>query len=316
MNELRRRIDEELSGLTFDSIPESKRKALPTTRKERSMKLNKKALAICAAAVVAVGCAITAGAVSGWDYSRLIRGFFPGTESAAQAEALEGTVQMIDPQNISNSFENYDVSFDGAIFDGNVLMVSATVRSKDGVSFEDSNYDFNKIAFPEGTRGGAGGCDLNDDGTLRIYNIMTYSSDDKAPVAKYTFEGLCRYPDWPERYETLDSGSLTAEFPLEKRCETRSIMLKDKDGGMIEAVISPISVKLVMPESVAEEDADKYKSITIMGEDGVIFSTDDFNIRAGLYDPETGLKSHIFGFPNPIDINAVTAITGEAYISE
>ncbi len=50
MNELRKRIDEELSDLTFESI-KCRRNALQTTEGNKKMTLNKKAMAICAAAV-------------------------------------------------------------------------------------------------------------------------------------------------------------------------------------------------------------------------------------------------------------------------
>lgn len=319
MNELRRRIDEELSDLTFDSIPECKRKAFPTTGKDKKMKLNKKALAICVAATVAVGCAVTAGAVTGWDYSRLIYGFFPETDGAditVQAEVLSGTLQTIDAQKITNTFENYDVSFDGALFDGTVLMVSATVKNKDGSPFADSNYDFSRIRFPEGTKGGAGGCELNDDGSLRLYFTMMYDDAEKYPTAAYTFEGLCRYPDVPERCEVLDSGSFTVEFDVDARCETRSFTLTDHDGNVIEAQLSPISVKLIMPTNVPEKELYKYKQITISGENGVLLSPQDVVLRGGELDPQTGVENVITCFSRPLDINAVTSITGEAYIAE
>lgn len=319
MNELRRRIDEELSDLTFDSIPECKRKALTTTGKDKKMKLNKKALALCIAAAVTVGCAVTAGAATGWDYSRLIRGFFPdtkGNESVVQTQILSGAIQTIDAQNITNTFENYDVEFDGALYDGTVLMVSATVKNKDGSPFADGEYDFKTIRFPEGTRGGSGGCSLNDDGSLRIYLSLMYDDAETYPTASYTFEDLCRYPDDPERCEMLDSGTLSVEFDVEDRCETRSIMLTDHDGNVIEARLSPISVKLIMPKNISETETYKYKQITIWGENGVLISPQDIAFGSGSYDPQTGIENHIKGFVCPIDINAVTAITGEAYITE
>ncbi|MGN0688531.1 MAG: hypothetical protein ACI4KA_10550 [Oscillospiraceae bacterium] len=319
MNHIRRRIDEELSDLTFNSIPECRRKALTTTGKDKKMKLNKKALAICIAATAAVGCAVTAGAVTGWDYSKLIYGFFPETDGAditVQADVLSGTLQTIDAQKITNTFENYDVSFDGALFDGTMLMVSATVKNKDGSPFEDSEYDFEHIRFPKGTKGGTGGCELNDDGSLRLYFTMMYDDVEKYPTAAYTFEGLCRYPDVPELSELLDCGSFTVEFDVEDRCETRSFMLTDHDGNMVEAQLSPISVKLIMPKSIPENELYKYKQITIMGENGVILSPQDVVLGCGSLDPNTGIENHIMCFSRPLDINAVTAISGAAYITE
>lgn len=317
MNEIRRRIDEELSDLTFDSIPEYKRKALSTTGKDKHMKLNKKALAISVAAAVAVGCAVTAGAATGWDYSRLIKGFFPETENTATATLmLESTIQTIDPQDVSNTFVNYDVSFDGAIFDGNVLMVSATVKNKDGSPFADSNYDFGSIRFPEGTKGGVGGCALNDDGSLRLYCTMIYGSADEFPTAEYSFEGLVRYPDDPARIELLDSGSLSARFTLDDSCETRSFMLTDHDGDVIEALLSPISVKLIMPKPISSEESYKYERITIYGENGALLTRQDRVFGGSELDPQTGIENYIMCFRSPIDISAVTSITGEAYITE
>lgn len=312
MNEIRRRIDEELSDLTFDSIPECRRKTLSTTGKDKHMKLNKKALAILVAAAAAVGCAVTAGAATGWDYSRLIKGFFPET----QTEALSGVLQTIDAQNIANTFENYDVAFDGAIFDGNVLMVSATVKNRDGSPFPDSNYDFDSIGFPEGTKGGYGGCELNDDGSLRLFCAMSYGDAEEFPTAVYTFKGLYRYPDDPDRRELLDSGSLSVEFAVDARCETRSILITDSDGYVVEAQLSPISVKLIMPKDVPDEELYRYNQITISGENGVIVSPQDVVFQSGELDPQTGLENIIMCFSRPLDINAVTSITGEAYIRE
>lgn len=319
MNEIRRRIDEELSDLTFDSIPEYKRKALSTTGKDKHMKLNKKALAISVAAAVAVGCAVTAGAATGWDYRRLIYGFFPETDEVditVQAEVLSGTLQTIDAQKITNTFENYDVSFDGALFDGTVLMVSATVKNMDGSPFADSNYDFGSIRFPEGTKGGVGGCALNDDGSLRLYCTMIYGSADEFPTAEYSFEGLVRYPDDPARSELLDSGSLSARFTLDDSCETRSFMLTDHDGDVIEALLSPISVKLIMPKPISSEESYKYEQITISGENGALLTRQDRVFGGSELDPQTGIENYIMCFRSPIDISAVTSITGEAYITE
>ncbi|MGN0651158.1 MAG: hypothetical protein ACI4KM_12030 [Oscillospiraceae bacterium] len=318
MNELRRRIDEELSDFTFESIPECKRKAPRTTGKDKKMTIKKKALAICAAAIVAVGGALTAGAVNGWDYSRLISGFFPdtkGNESAVQAQILSSAIQTIDPQNITNTFENFDVEFDGALYDGTVLMISATVKNKDGSPFADGEYDFKSIRFSEGTGGGSGGCSLNDDGSLRVYLSVMYNAA-AYPTAEYTFEGLCRYPDDPARYELLDNGSLSVEFDVDASCETRSFMLTDYYGNVIEAQLSPISLKLIMPKNVPEEELFKYKHFTISDENGVLISPQDIVFGCGDYDPQTGIENHIRGFARPIDINSVTAITGEAYISE
>ena len=318
MNELRRRIDEELSDFTFESIPECKRKAPQTTGKDKKMTINKKAMAIFIAATVAVGGAVTAGAASGWDYSRLISGFFPdtkGNESAVQAQILSGAIQTIDPQNITDTFENYDVEFDGALYDGTVLMVSATVKNKDGSPFADGEYDFKTMRFPEGSMGGHGGCELNNDGSLRVYLTMMYDAENY-PTAAYTFEGLCRYPDDPNRFEMLDSGSLSVEFDVDASCETRSFMLTDYDGNVIEAQLSPISLKLIMPKNVPEEELYKYKQITISDENGALISPQDIVFGCGDYDPQTGIENHIRGFARPIDINSVTAITGEAYITE
>ncbi len=316
MNEIRRRIDEELSELTFDSIPEYKRKALTTTRKDIHMKLNKKAMAISVAAAVAVGCAVSAGAATGWDYSRLIKGFFPETENTETTTLLlESAIQTIDPQDVSNTFVNYHISFDGAIFDGNVLMVSATVKNKDGSPFTDSNYDFGSIRFPEGTKGGVGGCELNGDGSLRLYCTMIYGSADEFPTAEYSFEGLVRYPDDPARSELLDSGSLSARFTLDDSCETRTFMLTDHDGDAVEALLSPISVKLIMPKPISNEELYKYEQITISGENGAILTQQDRVFGGSELNPKTGIENYIMCFRSPIDISAVTSITGEAYIT-
>lgn len=318
MNEIRRRIDEELSDLTFDRIAECKRKAIHTTGKDKNMKINKKALALCVAATVAVGCAVTAGAVTGWDYSRLIYGFFPETDGddiTIQAEVLGGTLQTIDAQKITNTFENYDVSFDGALFDGTVLMVSATVKNKDGSPFADSEYDFKSIRFPEGARSGSGGCSLNDDGSLRLYSTMMYADADNYPTAAYTFEGFCRYPDYPERFEMLDSGSFTVEFNVNVGCETRNFMLTDHYGNTIEVQLSPISVKYTMPDNIPDEERYKY-NITVMDENGVLLSRQNVVQSCSQIDQQTGIKNEIMCFSRPLDINAVTSVTGAAYTNE
>lgn len=317
MKELRRRIDEELSDFTFKDIPESRRTAPAANGKDKKMKINKKALAIFIAAAAAVGSTVTAGAATGWDYSRLIKGFFPGSEKAGntvQRDVLSDTIQTVDPQNVTSTFENYDVAFDGAIFDGTVLMVSATIRNKDGSPFTDSNYDFKSISFPEGAKSGVGGCELNEDGSLRLYCIMSYADEKEFPTAAYTFKEFCRYPDDPNRCEMLDSGSLSVEFSVDTRCETRSFMLTDREGNVVEARLSPISVKLIQ-KFVVDEKRYKYTRITIMGENDPLVTPGDFRLACGETDPQTGIKNHIIGFPHPIDINSVTAITGEAYIA-
>lgn len=312
MNELRKRIDEELSDLTFESV-KCRRSALPTTERNKKMTLNKKALAISAAAVVAVCGAVTAGAVNSWDYGRLIRGFFPAANVSESAQTISSAIRSIDAKNITSTFENCNVEFDGALFDGTVLMVSATVTGKDGAAFADSNYDFARIQFPEGAKGGTGGCELNDDGTLRMYCTMFYDNAD-VQTAAYTFEGICRYPDDPDRYELLDSGTMSVEFDLDASCETRTVTLTDRDGNAIEATLSPISLKLT-PSAALNAQYD-YDSVTLLGENGVLLSSQNIRYAGSETDSQTGRESRILCFTEPVDINAVTAITGGAYTTE
>ncbi len=310
MNELRKRIDEELSDLTFDSI-KCGRMVPATTERNKKMILNKKAIAICAAAVVAVCGTVTAGAVNSWDYGRLIRGFFP---AASETESFAQTpVPSIEAKKITNTFENYNVEFDGALFDGTVLMTSATVTSKDGTAFSDGNYDFERIQFPEGAKGGVGGCSLNDDGSLRIYCTMFYDNADVQP-ATYTLEGFCRYPDDPSRYEMLDSGYMSVEFDVDADCETLNFTLADLDGNAVEAKLSPISLKLT-PNSALNGQYD-YDSITLLGEDGALLTPQDITYAGSETDSKTGRESRILFFTKPVDIASVTAITGEAYAAE
>ena len=94
------------------------------------------------------------------------------------------------------------------------------------------------------------------------------------------------------------------------------IMLTDNDGNVVEAQLSPISVKLIMPTNVPEKELYKYKQITISGENGVLLSPQDVVLRGGELDPQTGVENVITCFSRPLDINAVTSITGEAYIAE
>ena len=312
MNELRKRIDEELSDLTFESV-KCRRSVLQTTERNKKMTFNKKAIAISAAAVVAVCGAVTAGAVNSWDYGRLIRGFFPAATVSESAQTFSSAVRSIDAKNVTSTFENYSVEFDGALFDGTVLMASATVAGRDGAAFTDGNYDFARIQFPEGAKGGTGGCELNGDGTLRMYCTMFYDNADVQTVA-YTFEGICRYPDDPDRCELLDSGSMSVQFGLDASCETRTLTLTDRDGNAIEATLSPISLKLT-PSAALNAQYD-YDSVTLLGRNGALLAAEDIMYAGSETDSQTGHESRILCFTKPVDINAVTAITGEAYKAE
>ena len=48
----------------------------------------------------------------------------------------------------------------------------------------------------------------------------------------------------------------------------------------------------------------------------MLLSPQDVVLRGGELDPQTGVENVITCFSRPLDINAVTSITGEAYIAE
>ncbi len=120
MNRIRDEIDRELSGLTFEKIEKGAAGGLPAERKEKKMKFNKKIITgIAAAAAAVTAVTVTAGAVSDWNYGRLISGFFSHqnvtsventekTEQTGQDQPVSETAQQTAELTPNASDKNYD----------------------------------------------------------------------------------------------------------------------------------------------------------------------------------------------------------------
>ncbi len=285
MNKIKEQIDRELNSFTFDSIDRTRlEEKLSHRRKDKHMKLNKKLITGIAAAVAGVTVlTVSVGAATGWDYGRLIRGFY-GREDIGQNEAdamnkLENLIQDI-PDNsgtndvkgvYSNTFTKYDAKFDGIVSDGKVLMASVTLKSKDGTPFiaeEDGrNSRYSGFFRVEGieNQGGSEWWRVREDGSLQcmcIYNDVNITEKTKIKIS-YNYllcdASVLKYCDVSEidPDEVLDPGVLTAEIELDVNEDYKDFELKNADGKVMNAHITPISLEITYDPSILADGSEK-----------------------------------------------------------
>ncbi len=282
MNRIREEIDRELSSVTFESIDKERleRKLSYMTRKDKHMKLNKKLITGVAAAVAGVTVlTVSVGAATGWNYGRLVSEFF-GREDIGQSEAdainkLDSVMQQIPDGSVTNTFTNYDASFDGIICDGKALMVSATLKSKDGTPFDENNY-YSGFFRVEGTRthGGYEGVRVMDDGTLQAVCCYQVDITEKTNMnISYNYL-LCnsdelKFQDVSELNpeEVLDPGVLSTEIEVDVCRDYKEFELTNADGNVINAHITPISIEFTYDPSIFANGTEKVP-LDISGNDG------------------------------------------------
>ncbi len=336
MNKIKEQIDRELSSVTFDSIDKERleRRLSQTTRKDKRMKLNKKIITGIAAAVAGVAVlTVSAGAATGWDYGRLVSGFF-GREDIDQSEAdainkLDSLMQQIPEGSVTSTFTNYDASFDGIICDGKTMMVSVTLKSKDGTPFtpEEKNRASRYSGFFnfEGIERGSGSerFHVKDDGSLQCMCTFKVDITEKTKIkVSYNYllcdSDVLKYCDVSEINpdEVLDPGVLTAEFEVDVNKDYKDFELKNADGKVMNAHITPISLELTY-EPTTFADGRNYIST-----DPVIYDKDG-NELVGSYeysgaggDPEgleTGIANITYTFAKVIDVDDIGGMTCMEY---
>ena len=338
MNKIKEQIDRELSSVTFDSIDKERleRRLSQTTRKDKCMKLNKKLITGVAAAVAGVTVlTVSAGAVAGWDYGRLVSGFF-GRKDLNQSETdainkLDSVMQQIPDGSITNTFTNYDASFDGIICDGNAMMVSVTLRSKDGTPFtpeEDGRRSrYSGFFKAEGIEkhGGVEWCKVREDGSLqclRIFNDVNITEKTKVKISwNYLLcnADVAKEPDISEIDPdvVLDPGVLTAELEVDVNEDHKDFELKNADGKVINAHITPISLELTYEPTTFADGRNR-----ISPPDLVIYDKDgnelvgSYEYSGGSADPEgskNGIASYNATFARVIDVDDIGGMTCKDY---
>ncbi len=342
MNRIKEQIDRELSSVTFESIDKERLEIkLSHTRKDKRMKLNKKFLTGVAAAVAGVTVlTVSVGAATGWDYGRLVRGFF-GREDIDQEESdaiskLENVMQEIPVDSVTNTFTNYDASFDGVICDGNAMMVSVTLRSKDGTPFiaeEDgrsSRYSGFFKAEGKNLGGGQEWCSVREDGSLqcmRIYDHVNITEKTKIKISWNYL--LCnsdelKYQEISELdpAEVLDPGVLSAEIEVDVCEDYKEFELTNADGKVINAHITPISLELTYePGTIFADGSNNLlyaNDIVIYGKDGsILVDSDEYTTGVG---DETGKSVGMAGkafyrgtFAKVIDVDDIAGMTCMEY---
>ncbi len=341
MNRIKEQIDRELSSVTFESIDKERLEIkLSHTRKDKRMKLNKKFLTGVAAAVAGVTVlTVSVGAATGWDYGRLVRGFF-GREDVAQEESdaiskLENVMQEIPADSITNTFTNYDASFDGVICDGNAMMVSVTLRSKDGTPFiaeEDGRISrYSGFFKAEGIekQGGSEWCKVREDGSLqcmRIWDDVNITEKTNVKISwKYLLcnADVVKEPDISELDPNvvLDPGVLSAEIELDVCNDYKNLELTTEDGQIINVHVTPISICFTYEPGTVFADGSALihaNDIVIYGKDGSIL-VDPYEYTSGVGD-ETGKSVGMAGkafyrstFAKVIDVDEIGGMTCMEY---
>ncbi len=334
MNKIKEQIDRELSSVTFESIDKERlqRKLSHTARKDRHMKLNKKLITGIAAAVAGVTVlTVSVGAATGWNYGRLVSGFF-GRKDIGQSETdainkLENVMQEIPDSSVTSTFTNYDASFDGIICDGKALMISATLKSKDGTPADANNY-YSGFFNVEGTRlhGGYEGVRVMDDGTLQAICCYQVDITEKTKLnVSYSYL-LCnsdelKFQDVSEfnPEEVLDPGVLSAEIEVDVCEDCKDIELKNADGKVINAHITPISIDITYEPGTVFADGESLlhpSDMVIYGKDGEILI--DYTMCNGGSGDETGMNSRGVAYYNStfakvIDVNDIGGVVCKDY---
>lgn len=310
MNRIRDEIDRELSGLTFEKIEKGARGELPEKRKEKKMKFNKKIITGFAAAAAVATVTVTAGAVSDWNYEKLINGFFwhQGVTDDEKAEwsrvDLGGYMQEVTASE--NTFTEVEASFDGAIYDGKFLMVSVTLCKKDGTPFENaSEYDMVMDCSWRG--GGTDNRTLREDGSLNFFLTVSDLSLADEESVRVKFSNLTRRTADGE--ELIDGGAISAEFVPEWCQESRSFTLSDGKDRSVTADVTPISIRISYPSGLlAECGLNNFPLAEISGADGVLIGKWDYHTAGGREDPESDEDFAVCSFAKPIDISEITRI--------
>lgn len=343
MNRIRDEINRELSGLTFEKIEKRALGELPKKRKEKNMKFNKKIITGIAAAAAVAAVTVTAGAASDWNYGKLIGGFFwhqdaaeteaaqdgqelPASESESPAPSASA-VALLDPllQNakIISTFTNYNARFDGIIFDGKALMASVNIAAKDGKPF-DPAHEYMGILLAEGiSMSGHQWSEVNEDGTLQVYSIFDHADISGETEVTLTYYYVL-YDSMMLKYqpadelppeEVLDPGSISATLTLDKCGIGKDVELKDADGNVISAHITPISMELIYSETFINgrsiESGEIPKHGEIYGKNGeVLIGAADYSGGVGdeTGQNEKGVPFYFATFSRIIDVNEITGI--------
>lgn len=350
MNRIRDEIDRELSGLTFEKIEKGAAGKSPAERKEKNMKFNKKIITGIAAAAALATVTVTAGAASDWNYGTLIGGFFRHQDTAS-TQSTEGAEQngrekpvsqtgeqlvapvpsasavaLLDPlmQNaeITNTFTNYSARFDGIIYDGKVLMASVNLAAKDGTPFDpEHSYSgfFNVKGI--GSMSGREWWRVNEDGTLQAYCQFDHADEASEVEISYYYvlqdSETLKFREASELSpeEVLDPGSIIAKLTLEKSEICKDVELKDADGNVINAHITPTSVELIYSEEFIGgrtiESGQIPKYCEIYGKNGeVLLRANDYSGGVG---DETGrgykgVPYFLGTFSRIIDVDEIAGI--------
>ncbi len=331
MNKIKEQINRELSSVTFDSIDKERleRRLSQTTRKDKRMKLNKKLITGISVAVAGVTVlTVSAGAASGWDYGRLVSEFF-GREDINQSQTdaitkLDSLMQQVPDESVTNTFTNYDASFDGIVCDGKALMISATLKSKDGTPADANNY-YSGFFDVEGTRtyGGYEGVRVMEDGTLQAVCCRQVDITEKTKMNISFNYLLCnseelKFQDVSELNpeEVLDPGVLSAEIEVDVCRDYKEFELTNADGKVINAHITPISLELTYePTTFADGRNSIIPNPVIYDKDGnKLVDSDEY--RGGVADPEgyeTGIASYNGTFAKVIDVNDIGGVVCKDY---
>lgn len=342
MNKIKEHIDRELSSVTFDSIDKERleRRLSQTTRKDKHMKLNKKIITGISVAVAGLTVlTVSAGAATGWDYGRLVSGFF-GREDINQSQTdainkLGSVMQQIPEGSVTNTFTNYDASFDGIICDGNAMMVSVTLKSKDGTPFtpdeENRASRYSGFFKAEGIekQGGSEGCKVREDGSLqcmRIFDDVNITEKTKVKISwNYLLcdADVAKVPDISELDPdvVLDPGVLSAEIELDVCNDYKNFELTNADGQIINVHVTPISICFTYEPGTVFADGSALihaNDIVIYGKDGSIL-VDPYEYTSGVGD-ETGKSVGMAGkafyrstFAKVIDVDDIGGITCMGY---
>ncbi len=341
--DLRNEINEELSSVNF--VTKERLDRLKAEERHKPMNIRKRIFAISAAAVAAVFATVSVGAATGWDYGRLISGFFHADnekdievqENNERARKLQGLMQQIPEDSVSNTFKNYDVSFDGLIYDGNVLMVSSTIRSKDGTPFiEKGAYDYTTFYKIEGGSIKASGAkewsEVKEDGSLQacvIYDNVNIPDKEKIKISMNYLLHDSQELKMPKNIndidpdEVADTGSISAELEV-KICKVfRDFVLTNDEGKTINAHVTPLSVKYTFePYLLDELEAIEFTGVMYSRKYGII---DDKGTVSGVM---SGLRTTgdnsgeygnakegfiVYAFAEPIDVEQIDGISDGNY---
>ncbi len=328
MNKIKEQINRELSSVTFDSIDKERleRRLSQTTRKDKRMKLNKKLITGIAAAVAGVAVlTVSAGAATGWDYGRLVSEFF-GREDINQSQTdaitkLDSLMQQIPDESVTNTFTNCDASFDGIICDGKTIMVSATIKSKDGTPFDENNY-YSGFFMIEGARGGYEGVRVMEDGTLQAVCCRQVDITEKTKMNISFNYLLCnseelKFQDVSELNpeEVLDPGVLSAEIEVDICRDYKEFELTNADGKVMNAHITPISLELTYEPTTFADGRNSISQVVIYDKDGNEL-VGPYEYSGGIADPEgleTGIAFYKGTFAKVIDVDDIGGMTCMEY---